>query len=345
MVRRPNYAGVSINHLGETEATTPPENVKFAARIVRRRSLVIYRPGLRGGESQVTDRLDGKPVAAEIDGRTRAAVRAGPTPSLVSVHRGVDTPFRFYLRRQAKAAESVGVGFRDSALGPTDGPEQLIARLRELDRDPSVHAVLLEHPLPAPFDFLRAISELRPEKDVDGVGTTNLGRLVAERPTHVPAVARAALAIARHYGLPIEGEPVAVIGRSESVGLPLAICLLARAEGMNATVTVAHSRTRDLRKALAGARTIFSCVGRPGLLDREVVPEGAAIVDVGLSSVPDPSTKGGYRPAGDADPAVLDGWASALSPVPGGVGPVTVAELMSSAVRARDFLARGGVPE
>lgn len=290
----------------------------------------------------MTDRLDGKPVAAAIDARTRDAVRAGTPPSLVSVHRGVESPFRFYLRRQARAAESVGVAFREAALAPTDGPDALVARLRELDRDPSVHAVLLEHPLPAPFDFHRAISELRPEKDVDGVGAVNLGRLVSQRPTHVPAVARAAIAIARHYRLPLEGEPVAVIGRSETVGLPLAICLAGRAEGMHATVTIAHSRTRDLGRSLAGARTIFSCVGQPGLLDREVVPEGAAIVDVGLSSVPDPAAKGGFRAAGDADPVVLDGWASALSPVPGGVGPVTVAELMSSAVRARDLLARGG---
>ncbi len=234
--------------------------------------------------------------------------------------------------------------FREEPLAPSDGPAQLIDRMRALDRDATVHAVLLEHPLPSPFDFLEAVSALRPEKDVDGVGTANLGRLVAQRPVHVPAVAKAAIAIARHYRLPIEGERVVVVGRSETVGLPLAICLAGRAEGMNATVTVAHSRTANLATVLAEARTIFSCVGRPGLLDRSVVPEGASVVDVGLSSVPDPSAKGGVRAVGDADSESLDGWAAALTPVPGGVGPVTVAELMASAVRARDLLLGPGAP-
>jgi len=288
----------------------------------------------------VTVRLEGKPVAAATDRRTREAIgsrRDLPAPSLVSVHRAVESPFRFYLRRQAQAAAAVGVEFRDVSLAAGDGPAELVARMAALDRDPSVHAVLLEHPLPAPLDFFAATSTLRPEKDVDGVGATNLGRLVAQRPTHVPAVARAALAIARQYGLPISGARVAVVGRSETVGLPLALCLAGRADGMNATVTVAHSRTPSLTRALADATTIFSCVGRPGLLDRSVVPEGAAVVDVGLSSVPDPSAKGGARAAGDADPVSLEGWAGALTPVPGGVGPVTVAELMAGALRARDL--------
>jgi methylenetetrahydrofolate dehydrogenase (NADP+) / methenyltetrahydrofolate cyclohydrolase len=288
----------------------------------------------------VTERLDGKPVAESVDARTRNRLRElpEPRPSLVSVHRGAESPFRFYLRRQAKAAESVGVVFREDSLAGADGPAALGARMDALDRDPSVHAVLLEHPLPAPYDFLDAISRLRPEKDVDGVGAPNLGRLVAQRPVHVPAVALAAIDIARHYRLPLEGAAVAVVGRSETVGLPLALCLAGRGEGMNATVTLAHSRTSNLAAALEGARTIFSCVGKPGLLDRTVVPKGAAVVDVGLSSVPDPSAKGGARAVGDADADSLDGWASALTPVPGGVGPVTVAELMAGVVRSRDLL-------
>jgi methylenetetrahydrofolate dehydrogenase (NADP+) / methenyltetrahydrofolate cyclohydrolase len=294
----------------------------------------------------VTVRLEGTPVAEAIDRATREAVRARPElpPSLVSVHRAVESPFGFYLRRQSRAAASVGVTFREDALGGKDGPAELIARLRSLDADRSVHAVLLEHPLPAPFDFFAAISALRPEKDVDGVGAANLGRLVAQRPIHVPAVARAAIAIAQHYRLPIDGERVAVVGRSETVGLPLAIWLAGRSAGMNATVTIAHSRTPSLARALAEAKTIFSCVGRPGLLDRSVVPEGASVVDIGLSSVRDASTKSGARAVGDADAASLDGWAAALTPVPGGVGPVTVAELMASATRARDLQLSSGVP-
>lgn len=285
-------------------------------------------------------------MTAALDEGTRAALRTrsptDPLPTLASVHRGVDSPFQFYRRRQMKAAEALGIRFQDEPLPPGAGPRELVERVRRLDADPSVHAVLVEHPLPDPFDFGAAIALLRPEKDVDGVSPANLGRLLAGRPMHVPAVALAAIDVARHYGLPFEGEPVAVIGRSETVGLPLAILLAARPPGPNATVTIAHSRTHDLRQTIANTRTIFSCAGKPGLLTREVVPEGAAVVDVGISSVPDPSRPGGSRSVGDANPESLEGWASALTPVPGGVGPVTVAELMRGTVRAWERLRTEG---
>ena len=293
----------------------------------------------------MTVQLLGKPIANALNEGSRSAtsrVPSGdPRPSLVSVHRGLDTPFRFYLRRQAKAAEAVGIRFRDEALPLNSGPAELRERLLALDQDPAVHAVLLEHPLPSPFDFCGAVAALRPEKDVDGVGPENLGRLVAQRPIHVPAVARAAVRIAQYYRLPLEGEPVVVLGRSETVGLPLVLLLAGKAEGLHATVTIVHSRTRDLPQAMAGARTIFSCVGRPGLLDRHNVPEGAHIVDVGISSVPDPEKPGASMAVGDADARALDGWAGSLTPVPGGVGPVTVAQLMANCVDAWHRLSGG----
>ncbi|MGB6500743.1 MAG: bifunctional 5,10-methylenetetrahydrofolate dehydrogenase/5,10-methenyltetrahydrofolate cyclohydrolase [Thermoplasmata archaeon] len=295
----------------------------------------------------MTVRLEGKPVAEAIDRRIRAAVDGRGSrapPSLVSLHRGIDSPFRFYLKRQAKAADSLGIQFRDEALGPGDGPVELEARIEALDRDPAVDGVLVEHPLPSPFDFLRAVERLRPEKDIDGVGPQNLGNLVAQRPIHVPAVALAAFEIAQHYRLPVEGERVAVIGRSETVGRPLALLLSARPPGGNATVTLVHSKSPALRDCLAGNRTIFSCVGRPGLLDRSVIPRGAHVVDVGLSSVPDPERPGQSRSVGDADAASLDGWAESLTPVPGGVGPVTVAELMANTTRAWQLLRARGEP-
>jgi methylenetetrahydrofolate dehydrogenase (NADP+) / methenyltetrahydrofolate cyclohydrolase len=284
----------------------------------------------------VTLRLDGRPVAERLDAETRAAVAARPSsgspPSLVSVHRGIDSPFRFYLRRQAKAAAALGIAFRDQPLEPGGGPDDLVATLTALDQDPSVHGVLVEHPLPPPFDFFRAVDALRPEKDVDGVGPKNLGRLLAQRPVRVPAVALAALSIARHYQLPLEGEPTVVLGRSTTVGLPLALLLASPAPGANAAVTVLHSRSGPLADRLRGARTIFSCVGRPGLLNRSNVPQGTHVIDVGLSSIPDPERPGAQKAVGDADARALDGWAGSLTPVPGGVGPVTVAHLMASTV-------------
>jgi methylenetetrahydrofolate dehydrogenase (NADP+)/methenyltetrahydrofolate cyclohydrolase len=290
----------------------------------------------------MTVRLEGKPVAERIDEATRNAIRSlpsgDPPPCLASVHRGVDSPFRYYLKRQAKAAAALGVGFRDEPLKPGDGQPELLGRLKALDRDPNVHAVLLEHPLPVPFDFYQSVAALRPAKDVDGVGTANLGRLVAQMPVQVPAVALAAVEIARHYELPIAGEAVAVLGRSETVGLPLALLLAGKGIGLNATVTLLHSRSRDLPQALANARTIFSCVGRAGMLTRTLVPKGAFVVDVGVSTVPDPDRPGGSKTVGDANFADLDGWAAGVTPVPGGVGPVTVAKLMAATVQAQRLL-------
>jgi len=296
----------------------------------------------------MTVRLEGKPVAERIDEATRSAIRSlpsgAPPPCLASVHRGVDSPFRYYLKRQAKAPGALGISFQDEPLRPGDGQRELVDRLGGLDRDPSVHAVLLEHPLPAPFDFYQAVAALRPAKDVDGVGTANLGRLVAQTPVQVPAVALAAVEIARHYELPIAGEPVAVLGRSETVGLPLALLLAGKGIGLNATVTVVHSRSRDLPGALAHARTIFSCVGRPGMLTRKLVPEGAFVVDVGVSTAPDPARPGSSKTVGDADFADLDGWAAGVTPVPGGVGPVTVARLMANTLQAYRWLSAEGGP-
>jgi methylenetetrahydrofolate dehydrogenase (NADP+)/methenyltetrahydrofolate cyclohydrolase len=294
----------------------------------------------------LTTRWDGRPVADSLLEGARRAVAAGVAdggrpPRLVSVHREGPSPFQSYLRQQAKAADQVGVAFRDETLPEGTTSVTLRTRLSELDGDPLVDAVLLEHPLPPELGFLSAASTLRLEKDVDGVGAASLGRLVAGQPVHAPAVARGAILLARHYGTDFVGRRVAVVGRSETVGLPLALLLAARGLGAEATVTVAHSRTRDLAGALRGSDVVFSAAGRPGLLDRSNVPEGAAVVDIGLATVPDPSRPSGDRAAGDADPRALEGWARALTPVPGGVGPMTVAALMENTVQAWALLGRG----
>jgi methylenetetrahydrofolate dehydrogenase (NADP+)/methenyltetrahydrofolate cyclohydrolase len=288
--------------------------------------------------------MDGNPVAEVVYAETRRAAQSaeGGLPCLVSMHLATASPFSFYLKQQAKAAEKAGIRFRPESIPSSANAAQLRDRIRDLNADATVDAVLLEHPLPSALDFYGAIELLEPEKDVDGVGARNLGRLVARRPLHAPAVALAALTIARHYGVEVQGKRVAVVGRSETVGLPLVLLLLARGAGGDATVTVAHSKTKDMASALAGVEVIFSCAGQPGLLNRSTVPKGAAVIDVGTSSVPDPTKASGVRSAGDADPVSLDGWASALTPVPGGVGPVTSAILMRGAVEAHRLLIAKG---
>lgn len=283
----------------------------------------------------MTERWEGRPIAEAKLARVRNALGEGTSqglrpPQLVSVHWGLGTPFQHYLRQQQKIAEANGIGFRSEALAAGSDAVALARLLETLGRDPSVDAVLVEHPLPEELDFHGALARLPAGKDVDGVGVENLGRLIAGRPIQVPAVALAAISFAEHYGGGVAGKRVTVLGRSATVGLPLALLLLSRARGGDATVTLAHSRTRDLSSALRGAELIFSCVGHPGLLSRANVPEGASVVDVGLSSVPDPSGSGRATPVGDVDMTSLDGWAAAYTPVPGGVGPVTVAQLMEN---------------
>ncbi len=266
--------------------------------------------------------------------QSRWPARGSRPPRLVSVALGEGTPFSVYQRQQRRWAERLGVRFEAIVLPEHTGGEVLKERLRSLDADPAVHGVLLQHPLPPPLDFFDLVSGLSPEKDVDGVGSVNLGRLVAGRPLQVPAVARAVFTLLRHYRYSLPGRPVVVLGRSETVGLPTALLFLLRGEGGDATVTVAHSRTRDLARTTRQAELVVSCVGHPGLLDRRSVGPGAAVVDVGLSTRPDPNSPGGMAVVGDADAEALRGYASALTPVPGGIGPVTSVELMANVLRS-----------
>ncbi|MCI4337591.1 MAG: bifunctional 5,10-methylenetetrahydrofolate dehydrogenase/5,10-methenyltetrahydrofolate cyclohydrolase [Thermoplasmata archaeon] len=285
----------------------------------------------------MTTILDGKPVAEMLlaDCRRRVELstsRGERPPGLVSLHLAQPTPFSLYLKRQAQTAAVAGVTFRSEGLNPDGGARGLRETVATLERDESVDGVLLEHPLPVPLDFSGAVGMLSARKDVDGVNSESLGRLASGHPAHAPAVALGAIALARFHGIGLKGRRVAVIGRSPTVGTPLALLLLARGLGNDATVTVVHSATPDLSAALSGSEVVFSCAGHPGLLTRATVPKDAAVIDVGLSTIPDPSRSTGVRAVGDADAASLEGWASALTPVPGGVGPVTVAQLMHNVV-------------
>ncbi|HZY70491.1 MAG TPA: bifunctional 5,10-methylenetetrahydrofolate dehydrogenase/5,10-methenyltetrahydrofolate cyclohydrolase [Thermoplasmata archaeon] len=292
-------------------------------------------------------RLSGLPVSDAILDRVRARVEAGRgrghrRPSLVSLFRDVpSSPFRFYARQQEKAARACGFTFRAEALARDVPAGELRGRMRALNADPEVDAVLVEHPLPPEMDFDGAVSELRPEKDTDGVGAINLGYLLIGRPLQVPAVALASLEILRYHGIPIAGRRVGVVGRSPTVGLPIALLASGKETPGNASVTLVHSQSGPLKTALANVEIVFVGIGQPNFLTREHVPEGVVVVDVGLSSVPDASRPSGTRAAGDADAASLEGWASAITPVPGGVGPVTVAELMANVVHGWELLHGG----
>jgi len=268
--------------------------------------------------------IDGKALAAQlgegVTGQVEALRARGVTPTLAVVVPTDDEATAWYVRSIARTAEKVGVACRIVQL---DGPGADVARrLAELGADPEVHGLICQTPLPDGVSLDQVGEHIPVGKDVDGANPASLGRLAAGLPAYAPATARAVLEILRHEQVPLTGAAVTVVGRSTVVGKPAALLLLAE----NATVTVAHSRTRDLPAVCRGADVLVAAVGRAHLIGPEHVKPGAVVVDVGTN----PTADGGLT--GDVDPAVTE--AAALTPVPGGVGPVTTMLLLAQTVDA-----------
>ncbi|HEY5833041.1 bifunctional 5,10-methylenetetrahydrofolate dehydrogenase/5,10-methenyltetrahydrofolate cyclohydrolase [Streptomyces sp.] len=277
------------------------------------------------------------PTAAELTGRPRAdALRAeitrlaaelaqdGTPPRLAVVVATEDEPTAWYVRSIARAAARTGIACDTVRLPADASPEQIRERLSELGADPTVHGVILQTPLPEGSVAAELADAIAPEKDVDGANPLSLGRLAAGLPAFAPATAEAVVQLLDAHGVVVAGRTVAVVGRSTVVGKPLAHLLLDR----DATVTVCHSRTVGLPAVTAAADIVVAAAGRPGLITAEHVKPGAVVVDVGTNPTPD----GGL--VGDVDAAAVGAKAAALSPVPGGVGPITTALLLRHTVRA-----------
>jgi methylenetetrahydrofolate dehydrogenase (NADP+)/methenyltetrahydrofolate cyclohydrolase len=276
----------------------------------------------------MTAELDGRPLAAELRASVTAeAARltaAGVPPRLAVVVATDDESSAWYVRSIARAAEKTGIACSVVDLGATATPEEIRAALTGLSADPGVHGVILQTPLPpeAVFDDLSAAID--PAKDVDGANPLSLGRLAAGLPAFAPATAESVVVLLDHHAVPLAGARAVVVGRSTVVGKPLAHLLLQR----DATVTIGHSRTKELAAVTRTADVLVAAVGRPGLITAEHVTERTVVVDVGTTPTPD----GGLT--GDVDAASVTGRVAALSPVPGGVGPVTTALLLQHTVQA-----------
>jgi methylenetetrahydrofolate dehydrogenase (NADP+)/methenyltetrahydrofolate cyclohydrolase len=274
-------------------------------------------------------RLTGAELSAQIRARVSASAAAltaaGRPPRLAVVVATTDESTAWYVRSIARAATTVGILCDVVSLGDTVDGEEIRAVLRRLSDDPSVQGVILQTPLPTGVDLARAASAINPSKDVDGANPDSLGRLAAGLPAFAPATAQAVVALLVHYDVPLAGRDAVVVGRSTVVGKPVALLLLDR----NATVTVCHSRTANLAAATSRADVLIAAVGRPGLIGPEHVGPGAVVIDVGTNATQD----GGL--VGDVDPAV-EGHTAGLTPVPGGVGPVTTALLLEHTIRASE---------
>lgn len=280
-------------------------------------------------------RLDGRLAAAALRAETARAAgrlrRRGVTPGLAVIQIGDDPASRVYIGQKRKACEALGFQFAWRHLPAHCTESALLRLIGRLNRDRAVHGILVQLPLPGHLDSERILRAIAPEKDVDGLHPENLGRLTRLRSLEkaerdgwlLPCTPYGVIRLLRHYGVPLAGRRAVIVGRSALVGKPLALLLLAS----DATVTVCHSRTRRLADMTRTADILIAAVGKPGLITARHVRKGAVVVDVGINSV-------GGRLKGDVVFPSVRRRAGAVSPVPGGVGPMTVAALLRNLVRA-----------
>ena len=270
--------------------------------------------------------MDGKALAARIRAEVAREVAAFPGPiGLATVLVGDDPASEVYIRLKHKATLEIGIEARDLRLPASTSEEELLSLVAELNADEAIDGILVQLPLPDGLDEGRVINAIDPVKDVDGIHPVNAGLLLAGTPAHVPGTPLGVLALLAEYGVELKGADAVVIGRSNIVGKPVALLLLHR----HATVTICHSRTRDLAAVTSRADVIVAAVGVQGLVKAEMVKDGAAVIDVGITRTEDGLV-------GDVSPDVA-ARAGLLTPVPGGVGPMTIAMLLKSTVRAARY--------
>jgi methylenetetrahydrofolate dehydrogenase (NADP+)/methenyltetrahydrofolate cyclohydrolase len=273
--------------------------------------------------------LDGKAVAAKVLAEVRTGVQGfarqtGGAPTLAVVLVGDFAPSRIYVRGKKRAADEVGIASRDYLFPEGCSQEKLLATLREINADPSIHAILLQLPLPDGLDEDAAINAIAPAKDADGLHPCNLGNLLAGTPSLVPCTPAGCLEILDHYGVDLRGADAVMLGRSRLVGKPLAQLLL----GRHATVTMCHTRTRDLAGHTRRADVLCVAAGKAGVVTGDMIKEGAVVIDVGITRLDT------GKLVGDVDFESASRRARAITPVPGGVGPMTVAMLLRNTLLA-----------
>ena len=283
--------------------------------------------------------LDGKALAEEIRGEVATGVaemqqKHGVTPGLAAVLVGDDPASAIYVRNKRRACDEVGM-VSDTFLMPADSTnEQVLARVQALNEDPRFHGILVQLPMPPQIDERQIIESLDPTKDVDGLHPFNVGKLVQGRADFVPGTPAGIQQILLRNGHDPGGANVVVCGRSNIVGKPMALLLMQRADGANATVTVCHTRTKNLAEITRQADILVAAIGRPSAITADMIKEGAVVIDVGINRVDDASRKRGYRLEGDVDFDAVSKKASAITPVPGGVGPMTIAMLLVNTLTA-----------
>jgi methylenetetrahydrofolate dehydrogenase (NADP+)/methenyltetrahydrofolate cyclohydrolase len=285
--------------------------------------------------------IDGAAVALKIRAAvalsTDALVARGVRPGLSVVLVGDDPASAVYVRSKERACRAAGMRGETIRLPASTTEVELLSRIDALNADHHVHGILVQMPLPAGINAQTVIRHIRPEKDVDGVHPVNVGKvLIGDTDAFAPCTPLGVQALFREYGVETRGKECVIIGRSILVGKPMASLLMQARDGADATVTVCHSRTADLAWHTRRADIIIAAAGRAELVTGDMVKPGAVVIDVGINRVLDPTAKSGARLLGDVHFASVREVASKITPVPGGVGPMTIAMLLSNTIRAAE---------
>ncbi len=288
-------------------------------------------------------RIDGAAVAAKVMEETKARIAIlasrGVRPGLAVVLVGDDPASRAYVRSKDRKAAELGLHSVKHELSADTDQATLLALVAELNADPAVHGILVQSPPPPQINEAEVVLAIDPRKDVDGFHPVNVAKLAMEDPTgFVPCTPLGCIRLLQESGIETAGKSALVVGRSMIVGKPMALLLMKRGAGGDATVTVAHSRTRNLAEVTRSADIIIAAIGRPHFLGAEHIREGAVVIDVGINRVGDPANPKGYRLVGDVDYDAVASKCAAITPVPSGVGPMTIAMLMANCVTAAERL-------
>jgi len=282
--------------------------------------------------------IDGKKTAEdirrELAARTADLKGRGLVPGLAVILVGDDPASLSYVTGKERSCAELGIASLGVHLPASTSEAELVALIRKYNADPAVHGILVQIPLPKHIDERRAIAEISPDKDMDGLTPTNVGRLVLEESCYLPCTPAGVVELLKRSGVETRGARAVIVGRSNLVGRPLMNLLIRRS--LNATVTLCHTGTKDLAGHCRGADILVACAGSPGLIKGDWIKQGACVIDVGMTRVEDPGAKRGYRLVGDvayAEAAEVAGW---ITPVPGGVGPMTVTMLLANTVAAAE---------
>ncbi len=282
--------------------------------------------------------IDGKQVAADMRAELKEEVaqlrEQGMIPGLGVILVGEDPASTSYVTAKEKACAEAGIYSDDNRLPADTTQADLIAKVEQMNADPKIHGILVQLPLPKHIDEDAVIGTIAPEKDVDGFTPGNVGRLVIGQECFMPCTPHGVVQLLARSGIEISGAHVVVVGRSNIVGKPVANMLLQKKPNANATVTICHTGTRDMAAFTRQADILIVAAGRPNTVTADMIKPGAAVIDVGVNRIPDDTKKSGFRLVGDVDFEGLKETASLLTPVPGGVGPMTITMLMVNTVES-----------